>query len=171
MNIKYTVKDNFLNQADFENIKNSMFGDKFPWYFQDGVSEYKSKAELKSQSVFYWTHMFFNGYPNKGVASSFYPILDALIKKLKVKALIRVKANLYSNQGKIIEHEKHTDLPFKHEGAIFSLNTCNGFTILKDNTKIKSVANRLLLFDPSVPHHSSTCTDAKARWNININFF
>tara|TARA_R100001530_G_C4310353_1_gene152845 strand:+ start:1176 stop:1523 length:348 start_codon:yes stop_codon:yes gene_type:complete len=115
--------------------------------------------------------MFFNGYPHEGITSPFYSILDPLFKKLNIKALIRVKANLYSNQGQIIEHDNHVDFSFKHNGAIFSLNTCNGFTALKDNTKIKSLANRLLLFDPSVPHHSSTCTDTKVRCNISINYF
>ena len=82
-----------------------------------------------------------------------------------------MRANLYSNQGKIIEHANHIDYSFKHKGALFSLNTCDGFTVLKDGTKIQSVANRILLFDPSQPHHSSTCTDAKIRCNININYF
>jgi len=171
MNLKHTITDNFLNQADFENIKNNIFGDKFPWYFQDGVSEYQPQTDRKSPLAFYWTHMFFNGYPHEGITSPFYSILDPLFKKLNIKALIRVKANLYSNQGQIIEHDNHVDFSFKHNGAIFSLNTCNGFTALKDNTKIKSLANRLLLFDPSVPHHSSTCTDTKVRCNISINYF
>jgi hypothetical protein len=164
MDLKHTIKDNFLDQADFEKLKDIMLGNKFPWYFADGVT-----LDLQHKDHFYWTHGFF--MDDKGVNSSAYEILDPLLKKLKIKALIRIKANLYSNQGKIIEHEKHTDLPFKHKGAIFSLNTCNGFTTLKDNTKIKSVANRLLLFDPSQPHYSSTCTDAKVRCNININYF
>ena len=164
MDLKYTVKDSFLNQADYENIKNIVMGSEFPWYFQDTVT---SLEEDKSQ--FFWGHVFFKH--DQGITSSFYKTLDPILKKLKFKALIRIKANLYSNQGKIVEHEDHSDFPFAHKGALFSLNTCNGFTALKDNTKIKSVANRLLLFDPSVPHHSSTCTDAKARWNININFF
>ena len=165
MNIKYTVKDNFLNQDDFDHIQQTILGDEFPWFFQNKVSGRKIKSE------FFWTHMFFNGYENKGITSRFYPLLDPLIKKLKIKALIRVKANLHSNQGKIIEHEDHSDFPFKHKAALLSLNTCNGFTALAEGTKIKSVANRMLLFDPSILHHSSTCTDAKARWNININYF
>ena len=88
-----------------------------------------------------------------------------------VKALIRAKANLYSNQSKIIEHDIHTDYPFKHKGVLFSLNTCNGFTEFEDKTKIQSVENRAIFFDPSLPHHSSTCTDAPTRVNINFNYF
>tara|TARA_R100000656_G_scaffold20893_1_gene18615 strand:+ start:306 stop:800 length:495 start_codon:yes stop_codon:yes gene_type:complete len=164
MNIKYAVKNNFLKKEDFENIKNMVMGENFPWYFGDNVAH-----AGKHESHFCWIHTFFRH--GEGIISSAYNLLDPLLKKLKVKALIRVRANLYSNQGKIIEHESHTDYPFKHKGALFSLNTCNGFTALKDNTKIKSVANRILLLDPSLSHHSSTSTDAKVRCNININYF
>ena len=164
MGIKYTVKDNFLNKTEHENLKNIMLGDDFPWFFQQEVTHF-----TKDKSQFFWSHIFFEH--DKGITSSFYKILDPLLKKLKFKALIRIKANLYSRQDKIIEHANHSDFPFKHKGALFALNTCNGFTILKDNTKIKSIANCLLLFDPSQPHRSTTCTDAKVRCNININYF
>ena len=163
MDIKYIVKDNFLNRIDFENLKNLVMGETFPWYFKDYVS-----YDGKQEAHFFWSHMF---YIESKAISPFVKLLDPLFKKLEIKALIRARANLYSNQGKIIEHEKHTDFPFKHKGALFSLNTCDGFTVLEDGTKIQSVANRILLFDPSQPHHSSTCTDAKIRCNININYF
>ena len=163
MDLKYIVEDNFLDQIDFENIKNLVMGETFPWYFKDYVAN-PGKHEVH----FCWSHMF--DIKSKAV-SSFVKLLDPLFKKLKIKALIRVKANLYANQGKIIEHEKHSDFLFKHKGALFSLNTCDGFTVLEDGTKIQSVANRILLFDTSQPHHSSTCTDAKIRCNININYF
>ena len=156
--------DNFLNQADYEKLRNIMLGDDFPWYFQQEVLYF-----TKDKTQFFWSHVFFKH--NEGITSSYYKILDPLLKKLKFKALIRIKANLYSRQGKIIEHDNHSDFSFPHKGALFSLNSSNGFTILKDNTKIPSVGNRVLLFDPSIPHRSSTCTDAKVRCNININYF
>ena len=42
--------------------------------------------------------------------------------------------------------------------------------ILEDGTKVDSVANRLLLFNSSLNHNSSTTTNAKGRYNININY-
>ena len=65
----------------------------------------------------------------------------------------------------------HIDYPFPHKGAILSLNTCNGYTKLEDGTKVDSVANRILLFDASTPHCSTTTSDTTARFNININYF
>ena len=53
---------------------------------------------------------------------------------------------------------------------MFYFNTCDGYTKLNDGTKVESVANRALFFDPSIPHQSTNCTNAKARFNININY-
>ena len=163
--MKPVVNDNFLTQADFDYIKKEIFGDYFPWYFHTSIVN----IDDKEPSHFFWTHIFFDR--EKGIASSAYKILRPIFNKLKAKALIRGKANMYSNQSKIIEHHSHTDYPFKHKGALFSLNTCNGFTHFKDKTKIQSVANRIILFNPSLPHHSSTCTDAPVRINIVFNYF
>ena len=163
--MKPSVKDNFLASADYDHIKKEIFGDFFPWYFHSSVVT----LEDKKASHFFWTHVFFDR--EEKLVSSFYKTLRPLFNKLKAKTLIRIKANMYSNQGTMIEHDIHSDYPFKHKGALFSLNTCNGFTTLGDGTKIKSVGNSILFFDPSIPHHSSTCTNAPVRVNINFNYF
>ena len=165
MDIKHTIKDNYLDETDYKNIKNIMLGKEFPWLFSDNVSSSNDKSKFS----FFWNHVFF--LQNHGVTSPFFKSLGPLLKKLEFKALIRVKANLYSNQGKIVEHKKHKDYNYRHKGALFYLNTCNGFTTLADGTKIESVGNRIVFFDPSIPHHSSTCTDENVRVNLNFNYF
>jgi len=90
--------------------------------------------------------------------------------KEPVKENVRIKVNFYPGTPTLVEHEPHTDYPFPHQGAVLALNTCNGFTRIKNRT-IKSVANQMILFDPSKPHNSTTCTDQKGRWTINFNYF
>jgi hypothetical protein len=90
---------------------------------------------------------------------------------LDIKALIRVKGNLYTRSEKLFVHNKHVDYEYKHEGALYYVNDNDGYTILDGGAKIESKKNRLLLFDPSLPHSSTTCTDSPSRINININFF
>ena len=92
-------------------------------------------------------------------------------KLLDIKALIRIKINMYPNTEILKEHGMHIDFPFSHKTALLSINTCDGYTKLEDGTKIDSVANRILLFDASTPHTSSTCTNQPVRVNININYF
>ena len=55
-------------------------------------------------------------------------------------------------------------------GAIFYVNTNDGLTVLDNEVEIDSVSNRLLVFDGSTMHHSTTCTNQKRRVNINFNF-
>ena len=85
--------------------------------------------------------------------------------------MIRAKVNLYTKTPQIIEHTMHKDFEFEHKGALFSLNSCDGYTLLEDGTKIDSVANRMLIFDASKNHASTTCTNQNVRMNINLNFF
>jgi len=76
---------------------------------------------------------------------------------------------MYIKSEKIKKHHAHQDFPFKHLGAIYYVNSNNGFTII-GNKKIESIENRLLMFDPSVKHQSTNCSDKRVRLNINFNY-
>ncbi len=163
--IKYKVIDNFLPKEKFNIIKNLMMGPNFPWYYQHNITNLNIETK---NNLFYMTHMFYDLEPY----SSFYNVIkENLLSLINIKSLIRVKANFYPNQKIVNIDEMHFDYKFKHKGAIFSINTNNGGTILKDKTKIDSVENRILFFDPSLEHDSENCTDQKTRVNININYF
>ena len=103
--------------------------------------------------------------------SQMYTILDPILAKLDMKALIRAKANFYPNQGKQKIHPIHTDFPYPHKGFLLSLNSTNGYTSFPDGTKIIGKENQAMFWDASKPHQSSTPTDAKCRINIVINYF
>ena len=170
MKLKYKVIDNFLDEEYFDTLA-TLFTDKektenvgMPWYFQSNITGYHNVVE---DNIFYMTHMLYDG---DMPMSPFYDNLIPLLKKLDLKCLIRVKGNLYPNTETPHEHPMHTDYDFPHSGAILSMNTCDGYTKLKDGTKIDSVANRILLFDASNEHCSSTTTNVPARINININY-
>ena len=101
----------------------------------------------------------------------FDELVVPLVEQLQPKSLMRVKANLYPSTETILEHDPHIDDDFSHKGAVYFVNTNNGYTTTNDNTKVPSVENSVLLFDPSEPHFSSTCTDDKFRVTINVNYF
>lgn len=156
----YEVVDNFLDQKTFEEIKNSIFSFEFPWFFADGVASQKDPH-------FYFIHLFYTNTIN----SSHYEKISPIVQKINPQAIIRIKANLHTKTEKCIAHETHIDYDFSHQGAIFYINGNNGPTVLHDGTEIYPKENRILFFDPSKPHCSTTCTDQKARVNINFNYF
>jgi hypothetical protein len=93
------------------------------------------------------------------------------LKKLSVKSLLRVKANLLHKTEKTIEHGFHRDFPYENNTAIFYLNTNNGYTKFKNKKIIKSEKNKLVDFNSSLEHTGSTCTDEDYRIVINFNYF
>jgi len=159
----YKIIDNFLEEEDFKQIESVILNPLMPWYYGGAVGNF-----TENNDDYYFTHMLYNGVTPQ---SDLFYIVSPILDKLKIKALMRVKVNMYPNINKFNVHEKHTDYPDMHKGAIFYLNTNNGYTILEDNTKIESVRNRILLFDPSTSHSSTNCTDQKTRLNINFNYF
>tara|TARA_R100000231_G_scaffold49925_1_gene42428 strand:+ start:227 stop:709 length:483 start_codon:yes stop_codon:yes gene_type:complete len=159
------VIDNFLSKEDFDYVQNLFMEQDFPWFFTPDISQKNVQIDNSS----YMTHvLYFQDIPYTSVFHKMYPFFR---EKLEVKSLIRVKLNMYINCHKFREDPMHTDFPFSHRGALFSLNTCDGYTKLKDGTKVQSVANRMLLFDPSKEHCSTNTTDADRRVNINFNYF
>ena len=176
--MKYKVIDNFLDEEYF-NFLEILFTERglekegnplMPWCLNTNIVSGTGikKPASKIDKLFYMTHMLYAGNTPQ---SPFYEKLVPLLEKLKARCLIRIKANLYPNTEILHEHSMHTDYDFSHSAAILSLNTCNGYTKLKDSTKIDSVANRVLLFDASEEHCSTTTTNVYARINININYF
>lgn len=158
------IIDNFLEEDDFNLIKNIFLGETINWFYSKNIQQDIKETEFGHNFL---CHMI---YRNDQITSQHFQTLQPVLEKLNPKALIRIKANMYLNQGKYIIHRSHQDFPFEHKTALYYLNTNNGHTIIGDK-KIESVANRVILFDGSVEHSSTNCTDANRRLNINFNYF
>jgi len=159
------VEDNFLDNNLFNELENFiLINDNFPFFLQRKVNDAQS-----NENDYYFYHKIIDH--GLKTTNSFDPLINFLNQKLNIKSFIRLKINLYPSTENIIEHASHIDYDFSHKGMILSLNTCDGYTTLFDTTKIDSVRNRALYFDPSKPHSSSNCTNAQFRANINMNYF
>ena len=101
-------------------------------------------------------------------ASTFY-IIDPVLSYLNCQELKRVKANLniktlfHRKSGYHIDWENVTT-------AVYYLNTNNGWTEFEKGGKVKSVANRIVIFDSNLKHQGVTCTDEKRRVVLNFNY-
>ena len=192
MDIK--VIDNFLSQSEFEFIrKNTIEREDLQFTFVSNVENVGSGSD--DYWSWYMIHMVYSKTASpksflmdaidfQEVESSpladepqseiYTNIRDIFVPRLKqvanFRSMIRIKINAYPYTNIVKEHKDHIDSDFKHTGAVFSLNTCDGFTKFSDGTKVESVANRIVFFDASKFHHSSTTSNAKLRYNINFNF-
>ena len=159
------VIDNFFPIAVFQRIQEHIMSPGTGWYFQNSVA---ADTDKMSHSNYMHSHMV---YENHQPRSSMYDEVLPLVEhpELDVKALLRIMINSYPYTNKILKHAKHTDYEFSHKGAILYLNTCDGYTWCKGE-KVYSVANRVLIHDPSIIHHSTTTTTDKRRVICNINY-
>ena len=158
------VMDNFLDEEDFNNLKNRMEDTNyFPWFYAPSKDK-KSDTDLNQ---FQFTHIFYENYT---INSTKFDLVEAIVKKINPTALIRIKANLTTYSPILKEGYFHTDgLSKNMKSAIYYLNTNDGYTLFKENKKkIKSVAYRMIFFNSTEWHTGTNTTKAKKR--IVINF-
>lgn len=163
MSAEHTVVNNFLPEEQFQAIKKVILGSSIPWYYSPYVASHRFKDD-----GFYFLHTFYDYFkPN----SPYFDFVLPLVNRIDVKAIVRMKANMYTNVGHQLKNNYHVDEHFPHKGMVYYVNTNNGYTELEDGTIIESVENRALLFDSSKEHRSVACTDEKCRVTINLNYF
>ena len=181
MNIKFNVEDNFLDPLDAEKILREVTRENFPWAlatniaYDDSVPEtnvLRAASKIDSNKNYGFIHHFYNSDGNGNVyISNFLPIIQPIVNKLNIKTPVRVKVNLYPNTDTVMEHGFHYDQHYPLQGAVYYVNSNNGYTLLKDGTRVASVANRMLFHDSSKEHSSTTCSNQKYRITINLNYF
>lgn len=181
--MNYIIIDDFLSKTGWEIIHEIFTSPKIPWSIQNGVSGTENDNELD----FYFFHKIYDSFEIKNniqqsmfygnntnpINSPLFSLINPILEKLNWKNIYRIKANLYPRTEKIRTHASHKDYEektLKCKGAIYYINSNDGFTILEDKIKINSIANRLLIFDANKFHNSTNCTDKKYRLNINFNY-
>ena len=169
---EHEIIDNFLSPEEFEQLrsivmdKNPIYQQNIGWFYNSFVA---NENEVQDFKYFYMQHLV---YLVNIISPPVYEKLIPVFEKLDIKVLSRIKCNLFPNSEKVHEHEMHSDTDYSHMAAVLYINTCNGYTKLQeDGTKIDSVANRILIFDGSKPHCSTTTNDPTARFTINYNYF
>ena len=150
------VIDNFLEQDSFNNFRDIITGQDFPWYFND-----QKVLDDNSLDNFQFVNIF-----QPGNTANF--LLDVFKEKLEVSNFLRAKLNCTTRTSKIFKFKPHYDWNGDCNIAIFYINSNNGYTELETGEKIKSVENRLLMFDNKLKHFGTTSTDSKTRIVLNL---
>ena len=165
------IIDDFLPQDELDEVKNLVMSDRFPYYIQNAVA---CETEQKNSWNWYATHtLYVDDFPHSEFC---HEICDRFIPRFSnYKSLVRAKVNFYPWTEVLKEHSPHVDRNFEHTAAIFSLNTCDGFTRIYDGgggnfKRVESVENRIVFFSGSSSHNSSTTTNAQNRYNLSFNY-
>tara|TARA_B100000287_G_scaffold399842_1_gene418519 strand:- start:208 stop:726 length:519 start_codon:yes stop_codon:yes gene_type:complete len=168
------VIDNFLSSYSFRQIQDGVLSDAFPWFFNDAIVH--SFQDSYDPKIYQFTHVMF-AIEQGGITSSRYPLCDVIQQKLGVKRLDRIKLNLntrtFFNRKTGYHNDQRSpkgEYPLHQKTAVFYLNTNNGWTEFKKGGKVKSVANRIVIFDSNLEHTGVTCTDEKRRVIVNFNY-
>lgn len=160
------IYQDFLPAGHFAAIQRLFMTSALPWTFTDHV--------VSTEKHFMFGHVFMeDGQLVDG--RYFEPVRDMLQpmqEKLDFIGVSRIRAVLYTNQGREIRHPTHVDIPLesglsdKFRIAVFHVNTCNGKTVIGDQ-HIESVENQLIIFE-NVPHYGTVQTDTDTRVVINF---
>jgi len=162
------IVDNFLPADEFSQLQTIMMCNTFPWYY----NAYKVNNDAYEQSKldhYQFTHIF---YKNGKEMSHLIKLLEPLFEKLNVKELVKVKANCNPYAPEKLSFPFHMDVkePKGIKTSIFFLNTTNAKTVFKTGKSVVNKENRIVTFPATTEHSGTTCSDAKARFLLNINY-
>ncbi len=169
------VQDNFLSKDYFQELKDIVFSNRFPWFMSPVLGEYtEGSVPIKTSDPGFEPMMVHMVYLDHIVSSDLFQELRPMFEEMDAFSVQKVKINWLKRQETIVEHGFHIDFPQAPENnltSIFYMNTNNGYTKFEDGTKIESIENRLITFPVHLKHTGSTNTcDAQFRCVMNINW-
>ena len=160
------IYDNFLSDADYKVVSSALTAHRFPWYFNNNIA-----GTNEGVDGYQFVHSFFNVSKVYDVDTEYSNFINPIWNKLAPKYMLRAKANLRPRTKEHFRSNFHVDMNLGQTTAIYYLNSNNGSTVFKDSgDKVESVANRLIVFDGSIEHAGTSCTDDSRRVVLNINY-
>ena len=161
---------NVLNNDTLNDIKNILTSSDFPWRFASRVTDVNDTDDF-----FYFIGSCYdhNQILDPRTYDLLLPLIHFLEEKIQQKPLLlwRIKINAYPRTHVLQEHRAHKDYIKKGLKAfVFMINSNDGYTRI-GSEKVKSIENTGVLFESSQTHNSTTCTNAKLRLTINVNYW
>lgn len=189
--IETRVIDNFLDEEDYILMRKVFLNE---WSEEELLApDFKTIAWRTSQIVYksHWnedldpTDNIQMVAPLSGGINNEVVSLEPFAKKINPLVFTRIKANITFRGLKINEHGLHCDISPKNPSVlaendqlshvpmatgVYYLNTCDGYTLFEDGTKVPSVGNRFIEFDRTLKHTGTNTTDTALRSVINFNY-
>ncbi len=167
--MNYKLYKNVLDQEEFTKLKETMSNSFVAWFYNP------STIPDKDDHFMFTHHIYRNGQVTSDLYNNTLPLLMFCASKTEKINLLRVKANLYTNQNKNVYHAKHTDFVDldNYKTCVYNFTTCDGGTVLFKNNKkvvVESIENSMLIFDGNIEHQGFTQTNTQIRLLLNIDF-
>tara|TARA_Y100000004_G_C8643709_1_gene298146 strand:+ start:43 stop:549 length:507 start_codon:yes stop_codon:yes gene_type:complete len=165
--MKVRVIDDYLPTPIFEDFVQLIESQSFQW-------EYHSTSVYSDDKYPQLSHTFFD-IQSFGPESIHYTKIHNVLNEIDdLEALARIKVNGTFKGQSVKEKPFHLDVEScPHlNSLILHLNTNDGYTAIKDENgkkhRIKSKANRAILFPNRYYHAGTNCTDKDLRLVLNI---
>ena len=164
-----TVNDDYLPKEAHNVILTHFTESKISWHYEESVNG--RPGEEDNLNNYQLVHDFFHAQkvdnPSKETTW-----LMPLLACMPIYYLLRLKMNLNPRCPEQWVSDFHTDTrDLNNLTSIYYLNTNNGATVFETGDKVDSIANRLVTFPSHMKHAAMMCTDTKARFVLNINYF
>ena len=164
----YEIKNNFLQEKDFQQLSQHMQSPNMPWFFQPETTKGSGDEP-------FFSHIFYQNM--KPVSQLYEQAIHHILTQMGAGLVYNVRGNLYYGTGQQEKSSRHIDVQYdgtKGKTSILYINTNNGGTKLfikgKKPVFVESVANRLVTFDSNIEHQAVWQTDEKTRIVINFNY-
>ena len=165
--LRHKVIDNFLPKYSFNRLKSLVESADFPYYYHDFTVRPLIGERRSNDFMFVHSLVREKKACSNYVDAILFPIIDQL--EVSFDQVIRSKINLTPRSPEHHRTDFHVDQERDHTVALFYITTCNGYTELKNGTKIDCRANRMLLFDGSFKHRAVSHTNDENKIRIIIN--
>ena len=168
----YEIIDNFLPKYQFKQLQSLIMSETFPWYYNDRIVDDQKNKSTKYQFIHKLYDIHESG-PTEYVefGDELKSKLELVCTILKANIIYKIKVNTRPRSFfKRSSGGYHTDQAGSNYTSILYMNTNNGYTKFKKGGKVKSVENRMVIFDGNLEHQGYSCTDKLRRVLINFKY-
>ena len=177
------VIDNFLPIPIFNKLLKCVEDELFNWEWQNhsivhpitGIGDGHFKYGM---TLYVHPNLKSSGRRSHELLPLFSILKDFQDEIIPSKTIVKLKLNLYPNEGKQVKHGRHSDITNNGEldksiiTSVFNFHTCNGYTVIEkeDGTeqKVPAIANQIVIFD-NTWHYGVTQSDIPRRILLNMN--
>ena len=192
------IIDNVIDQDRFAALQAQIMSPRFPWYFTNSTSYYRSESEIQSNlEEFQFNHqLIVDGKLISPVANEILFVAETAAFKANIEIDSYTRLMLVCSLfNKNLIFPPHVDHKVDHKVMIYYINSCEGDTVIYNEKydqnspydiqeyynivlnkhltvkeKIKPLENRAVLFDGLHYHSGQSPTDTQRRILTNIGF-